>query len=147
MELGLVLNASCYEFFRRKCFWSQSDSTEIAVEVFKVRSQHTSSTPRIHVPLAFGVLGLFSTVLTSYYVLEPHAVARLCGGWLGGTSRNDTLQQVGTKGGFPRKGEKLSQKEGQQVRAALREGQAEAEGQEAHLRSRTQMGCMIVHLF
>lgn len=43
------------------------------------------------------------------------------GGW-DGTSRNDTLQQVGTKGGFPREGEKLSQKEGQQVRAAPERG-------------------------
>lgn len=60
MELGLVLNSLCYEFFRRKFLWSQL--AELAVEVFKVKSQHTSSIPGIHVPLAFGMLGLFSTV-------------------------------------------------------------------------------------
>lgn len=38
------------------------DSTELAVVVFKIKSQYTSSIPRVHVPLAFGMLGLFSTV-------------------------------------------------------------------------------------
>lgn len=46
----------------------------------------------------------------------------------GGISKKDAFQQVGTKGGFPREGEKHSQKEGQQVKAAAKRGTGRGRG-------------------
>lgn len=83
MELGLVLNSSCYEFFRWKFLRSQLDSIELAVEVIKVKSQHTSSIPGIHWPWECWAYSV--QLLTSHYVLEPHAVACL---WGEGLKRN-----------------------------------------------------------